>query len=423
MEWWQILLIGIASIIVGTSFRSLTSYLIKRFVKEDKTTAAIEGQLKYPASGILEEVKANLQIATEPRRGVLIPFETRMWNILQEEINELPVDLQEELLQTYIDIRLANSIVRLSVELGRVTDDLTQNYIKLCNSIAERLHRIKLSIEVNTSPRQIAKPPLALENITSIKFRSEFGAIELVLYFAAITAAEIVSTFYIPQWGLLSHAIILTIIIIHSALTQDSVHQRLLLPLALVPLLRIVSLISLLLPLGEIPPMLLYYLSYALVFAAAMAIANIFGYTATQVGVSFKRPLTQLLVGLTGIVFGLLQYFILVPRPIISELTWQEAWLPALVLLVSAGFMQEFVFRGLLQSSITTAYGWLGIVYISLVFAVTHIGFIPLIDIVFVFGVAVFFGWTVRKTGSILGVALSYGICNILLYLIIPFFF
>ncbi len=59
----------------------------------------------------------------------------------------------------------------------------------------------------------------------------------------------------------------------------------------------------------------------------------------------------------------------------------------------------------------------------SLLFAVLHIGFLSLIDVVFVFAVALFFGWVVKKTGSLLGVTLAHGITNILLYLVVPFLF
>lgn len=50
-------------------------------------------------------------------------------------------------------------------------------------------------------------------------------------------------------------------------------------------------------------------------------------------------------------------------------------------------------------------------------------GFLSWPDIVFVFVVALFFGWVVQRTGSILGVALAHGITNIVLYLIAPFIF
>ncbi|MBU4361488.1 CPBP family intramembrane metalloprotease, partial [bacterium] len=62
-----------------------------------------------------------------------------------------------------------------------------------------------------------------------------------------------------------------------------------------------------------------------------------------------------------------------------------------------------------------------GILAVSIVFASLHIGHLSLIDVIFVFGVAIFFSIIVLKTNSIIGVALAHGITNVALYLIWPF--
>ena len=85
--------------------------------------------------------------------------------------------------------------------------------------------------------------------------------------------------------------------------------------------------------------------------------------------------------------------------------------------------MEELIFRGVLQHTAVESFRWWGVVYVSLLFAVLHVGFLSWLDVIFVFGVALFFGWVVKKTGSLLGVTLSHGITNIVLFLIVPFFF
>ena len=74
-----------------------------------------------------------------------------------------------------------------------------------------------------------------------------------------------------------------------------------------------------------------------------------------------------------------------------------------------------------MKSSALEAFGRWGIIYVSLLFAVLHIGFLSGIDVAFVFAVALFFGWVVQKTGSLIGVTLSHGLTNIMLYLVVPF--
>ena len=46
-------------------------------------------------------------------------------------------------MQVYLDIRLANSIVRLSTEFGRRSSNLNESYMKVCATIAERIDRLK----------------------------------------------------------------------------------------------------------------------------------------------------------------------------------------------------------------------------------------------------------------------------------------
>ena len=124
-------------------------------------------------------------------------------------------------------------------------------------------------------------------------------------------------------------------------------------------------------PLVNIPQIWWYPIIYAPLLVAAFMVMRILGQGAGEVGLNFKRFPVQLAVALSGFAFG---------------------W-------------------------------WWGILYVSLLFAVLHIGFLSWIDVVFVFAVALFFGWVVKKTGSLSGVTLAHGITNILLYLVLPFFF
>jgi len=244
---------------------------------------------------------------------------------------------------------------------------------------------------------------------------------EAIIYLLAITASEIVTVFVQPVWGIGCHAIVLVAVVMHSALASDYRYRHLVLSLALVPLVRIISLGM---PLVNIPQIWWYPIIYTPLLVAAIVVVRIVGYRAREVGLSFSSLPVQLAVGLSGFLFGVTEYIILAPEPLVVELTWQEVWLPALIFLMCTGFVEEFIFRGVLQRTAVEVFGsWRGIIYVSLLFAVLHVGFLSLIDVVFVFAVALFFGWVVKKTGSLFGVTLAHGITNILLYLIVPFFF
>lgn len=143
MEWWQILLFVLASFGVGMLLGILLYHLIKRFAKKHKPTLVVEEQLKYTPPDLVEEIESNRKIATEPWTGKLLPFQTHMWDVLQDEVDKLPTNLQEGLVQVYLDIRLANSIARLSTEFGHRSRNLDESYMKVCTTIAERIDRLK----------------------------------------------------------------------------------------------------------------------------------------------------------------------------------------------------------------------------------------------------------------------------------------
>jgi len=243
-----------------------------------------------------------------------------------------------------------------------------------------------------------------------------------IIYLLAITLAEVVTIFYIPVWGIVCHLLILVALLLHSALgfAGKYHYRRLVLSLALVPLVRVISLSM---PLVNIPQLWWYPIIYAPLLTAAFVAVRLLDYSLADVGLRIRLLPVQLVVALSGFLFGVAEYYILRPEPLIAELTWPEIWLPALILLVATGFVEEFIFRGVLQRTAVGAFrGW-GIVYVSLLFAVLHVGFLSWLDIIFVFGVALFFGWVVKQKGSLLGVTLAQGLTNIVLFLIVPFFF
>jgi len=245
---------------------------------------------------------------------------------------------------------------------------------------------------------------------------------EAVAYLLIVTAAEVVTMFFHPLWGVIGHAAIMATAIVRSARTDDSSHRQLVLSLALVPLIRVIDL-SLSISLIPIPTIGRFPIIYTPLLVASVVVVRALGYKWSEVGLNFKSLPAQLGIASSGLLFGWAEYVILKPGAMITQLTWSEVLPLALILLVFTGFAEEFAFRGVLQRSATGVFGWRGIVYVSVLFAVLHIGFHSVLDVLFVFGVAMFFGWAVKKTGSLLGVTLAHGLTNIMLFLVFPFFF
>ncbi len=237
-----------------------------------------------------------------------------------------------------------------------------------------------------------------------------------ILYLVAITGAEMVTS-YDSILGLICHTFILIALIVHAALVTDSPNYKLLLALSLAPLTRILSLSM---PLAQVPPIYWYIIIYPVLLVAAWMVMRRINFTPEEIGLTIRRPYLQLAVALTGFAFGIMEFIILRPEPIIPELSWEGVLLSSFIMIDGTGFVEEFIFRGVAQRAAIAALGRWGIFYIAFIFAILHMIHQSPIDIVFVFAVGLFFGWVVYRTGSLLGVTLSHGITNILLYVIIP---
>ena len=148
----------------------------------------------------------------------------------------------------------------------------------------------------------------------------------------------------------------------------------------------------------------------------------VLGLGARDVGLTFRGWPMQLAIGLVaGIAFGVLEYVILRPKPLIDELSFALFWSPALILGLSTGLTEELMFRGVIQRTSEAAMGLMGLFYTSAIFAVLHVGHLSVIDVVFVFLIAIFFTAMVKRTGSLLGVTLCHAVTNVILYLVAPF--
>ncbi len=95
----------------------------------------------------------------------------------------------------------------------------------------------------------------------------------------------------------------------------------------------------------------------------------------------------------------------------------------SIILIISTGLAEEILFRGIIQKNAENVFGAaIGLLYTSLLFTALHIGWNSFYDLIFVFSVAIFYGYVFLKSKSIIGITLSHGISNTFLFLIVPFY-
>ncbi len=238
-----------------------------------------------------------------------------------------------------------------------------------------------------------------------------------IIYFGLITLGEFVTVYLSPQLGILLYSSLLVAILLHGATSTKIQKRRFLLVMALVPLIRIISTT---LPLGGRPLLEWHITIGALLFVAIFFTVRAVQLDAKRIGITSKNLPLQIIISLLGVPLGYIEYLILRPAPLIS--TWSlVAFLDAaFVLVIFTGLLEEVIFRGLMQEVTIEMMGIFGIIYSSVVFMILHLGYKSISDLLFVFGVAVFFGLIVAKSHSIVGVTLMHGVINISLYLLCP---
>ncbi len=278
---------------------------------------------------------------------------------------------------------------------------------------AQRTYRSTRGLELTALSRRLLAKAARVE-------AAPLAAVTL----AAFAAAELLTTYVDPVGGIALHAAILSTLILAASIAEEPGNgqraraSRLLYALTVVPLIRILSLSM---PLARFEPWLWYLLAGLPVFLAAAVAMGPLGLTPRAIGLRLRwSPLQVAVVGL-GFGLGFAEYQILHPEPLVDHLTLRSFILPALVLLVATGFLEEFLFRGVLQTVAWPVLGRATILYASAVFAILHVGYRSVTDVAFVFTIAVIYGWVVRRTGSIMGVGVSHGITNIVLFLVVPF--
>lgn len=243
--------------------------------------------------------------------------------------------------------------------------------------------------------------------------------IEAVFYLLAIDATEIITALFSVTWGIAGYIILMLVIVMRAALAHDYFQKRFLLPLALAPIWRLLELVM---SLGDLSPIWLYFIVYASLFLTGIIVMRVLEYRAEDIGLSFNSIWGQLGIGLTGILLGSFGYIILRSGSLLPSSNWQ-IFLSLFILLLYAGFIEEFIFRGLMQHGAVDEFGNWGIILISLLTAVSYVRYLSIEWLFFSLAFSLYFGWLTRKTGSILGASLAHGLLNVTLFLVFPLLF
>jgi len=241
----------------------------------------------------------------------------------------------------------------------------------------------------------------------------------LIVYLLALIMAELLTTYINKTWGLTLDFIILLALLVNSSVVDSDNLSNLLRSMMVLPIIRIVGLSV---PILQIEPLYWYPIIAVPLFIAAYAIMRVQRLSISRVGLVWGNIPIQVLIAVTGLFTGIVEYFILKPAPIIVQFTPLLVIGGGFILILSTGFAEELLFRGIIQNNANRAIGpGFALLYTSLIFATMHMGWLSPIDWIFVFFVGLFYGYCFMKTESIFGISIAHGLSNTILFLIMPF--
>ena len=244
----------------------------------------------------------------------------------------------------------------------------------------------------------------------------------LTIFSIVLIVAELLSV-YAPVWGVALHTILLLFVLFYSAIMTriSPSSSKLFATLIPVPLIRIVSIAS---PLLLFTMVEWFLVISIMLFSSILLCLRITGLPLKEYG--FRMPERrfyplEFFIILLGLAFGFMEFNILNPTPISSELTILGIFPPLLGLYFSTGLLEELLFRGLIQRHSTECLGTIyGIAFTTFVFMIMHTGWQSVADIFFVGAVGAVYSVVVHRTGSIVGVSFSHAMVNISLFVIAP---
>jgi len=251
------------------------------------------------------------------------------------------------------------------------------------------------------------------------------GPAVMAAYLAALTVAELAVTFGNPLLVFPLHGAIVGVAAVHVGLLEQQVdregHLHPLTPFLLAFLLAaLIRIISLTLPLSTIDEPYRYVFAGVPMTVGALLVARAAAFSRRDVGIVWRMWWLQVAAVVASVALGVIEFAILRPDPM-GAFPWTAAGLvPALAVGISTGFPEELIFRGVMQTATRPLLGRWNWVYVSAVFAVLHIGYKSPLDLAFVFGVGLLYGWIFERSRSIVGVSIGHGLANVILFFVVP---
>lgn len=168
--------------------------------------------------------------------------------------------------------------------------------------------------------------------------------------------------------------------------------------------------------------LLWYPLVYGVMFISIYYVAIHQRITSKDIGIDFGRMHLYLPLALIiGAAMAFIEFNILRPVPMITNLTIPNILLITIVMFVFIAAVEELIFRSILQTRLESVFGPdKGLLLASVLFGIMHAGYGLMIEIVFATFFGLVLGIIYQKTKSFPFIMIIHGTANVLLFGILP---
>lgn len=254
------------------------------------------------------------------------------------------------------------------------------------------------------------------------KVRSKVETIMLAAAIASLTFTQYFFAFTDPVLGILSALASVTALYLTLSLLNKDISQPSRESIELICLLQIYTLLISSLPWFFISQELLIPATYSILLALCLWHIRDSSLTFEEMGFRGSRLKYIIVAAVTGVLLGAIEYQILRPPPPTPTFSITYFLRTALYMLIFVGFVEELLFRGMLMASLEKHMNQrTALILQSAIFAVLHITWRLIIEIIFVFIAGIIFGLLLRKSGSLIPPAIAHGVGNIVLLSVFPF--
>ncbi len=263
--------------------------------------------------------------------------------------------------------------------------------------------------------RQIAKTNNNVRQFLRTTSRSIFIAITLSIIL--VIAAEILTVFVGVLAGAILDGIVLVGLVNFSYFAEIQEARRIILPLALVPLMRILSVT---IPVPHVAPLFWYPLIGIPLLLAGLISIYMTGLPALSFQIGRRKWAGQIAFGLLGIPIGLLAARML-PPGMITIPTRSAGWiiLGTIILALFNAVPEEIIFRGLVQNALWEVFGPIGLAITAVVYSSLFTGTLHLSYIIFYGLTGLLFTLWVKLTKSLWGAIIAHSLINVIFLLLL----